>query len=191
MAGGFGQKSNSKNKSFLKTVSNNEVFKDSPTDSAGKKINNSGTLFPGQSIEFPQKQTETINWNKEFLFKSIQVEQQSIINRQNDEIQQAINEIRLEIKKLIDTTENLDQEIINIPLENITENNTYQLNFLSRIKNLIQNFRKNISEAGVWLEGFTHKKNRRNAFWGHVKNKKNGGEQYLFSGEHSASRSAN
>jgi len=188
MAGGFGQKPNSKNKSFLKAGSNSEVFKDFPTNSTEKKINNSGILFPGQSIEFSPKQNQPINWNKEFL---IQNEEQLIFSRENEELVSAINELRLEIKQLINTTENLDQEIINIPLENITETNHYQLNFLIRIKNLIKNFRKNISQAQVWLESFTHKKNRRNAFWGHVKNKKNGGEQYLFSGEHSASRSAN
>ncbi|MFA5532634.1 MAG: DUF5660 family protein [Candidatus Shapirobacteria bacterium] len=191
MAGGFGQKPNSKNKSFIKNGSNSEVFKDLPTTSTEKKVNNSGILFPGQSVELSKPQTESINWNKEFLFKSIQVEQQSIVNRQSEELVSAINEIRLEIKKLINVTENLDQEIVNIPLEENSENNQYQLNFLFRIKRLIENFRKNISDAGVWMESFTHKKSRRNAFWGKARNKKNGGEQYLLSGEHSASRSAN
>lgn len=190
MAGGFGQKPNSKNKSFTKTGLNSEIFKDFPANSTEKKIN-SGVLFPGQSVDLSKPKAESINWNKEFLFKSIQVEQQTIVNRQSQELTSEINEIRLEIKKLIDTTDNLDQEIISISLEEISENSQYQLNFLSRIKILIQNFRKNISEAGVWMESFTHKKSRRNAFWGKARNKKSGGEQYLFSGEHSASRSTN
>jgi hypothetical protein len=70
----------------------------------------------------------------------------------------------------------------------VVEFSEYQLNFFQRIKMIIINFRKNITEAGVWLESFNHKKGKKNAY----RNKsKSGGQKYTDSGEHSAARSAN
>ena len=188
MAGGFGQKSNSKNKKFGPT---NETLKEFNNPAASEKPKKQGILKPGESIDFTQEKNNSINWSHEFLLGSIKKEEVAVNQRHHQDIQKAIEELRSEIKKLIQNTEDLDSQITNIPQQNITEFNTYQINFLTRIKNLIINFSKNISQAGCWLESFNRKKSRKNAFWGQVKNKKSGGEQYLYSNEHSASRSAN
>ncbi len=82
-----------------------------------------------------------------------------------------------------------DVEIAAIsPIVDVSE---YQLNFLQRIQKIISIFRQNISEAGNWMESFNAKKKKKNYFWNTAKNKKKGGTDYLFSNEHSASRSAN
>ena len=192
MAGGFGFKLNPKNKNLIKK-NNSEVLKDFPDSSVKKSTPRfSGTLFPGQSIDInPSKNETKINWSQEFITKSITQEQSLFINQHNNEIQKAINELHLEIQNLVKSTENLDQEVVHTATQNIVENNQYQINFLKRIKNLIIKFRQNIDQSCLWLDSFTHKKSRKNAFWGNVRNKKGGGEQYLFSGEHSVSRSAN
>lgn len=190
MAGVYGSKPDPKNKGFTKK--NNEVFNDF-TDSSAKKSETKlfGTLFPGQSIDINKKETTTnISWNREFLFKTTTQEQAIFVNQHSQEIEKAINELRLEIKNLAKTTENLNQEIIQSIEQNVADFSEYQLNFFQRIKIIIVNFRQNITEASVWLESFNHKKNKKNAFWNKAKSK-NGGEQYLMSGEHSASRSAN
>lgn len=191
MAGGFGQKYNPKNKSFVKSSSNSEVLNELPSNYFENKTKTSGILIPGQSVEFNPSVPEKTNWNKEFLTNSIEIDQKLIIQRQGQELNQTVEELRLEIKKLIDITSELDNEISNVPLVNIPENNEYQLNFLDRVKRIIKNFRKNISEATTWMTAFNNKKNKQKSFWGRAKNKKSGGQQYLLSGEHSASRSAN
>jgi hypothetical protein len=189
MAGGYGSKPDPKNKGFLKK--NNEILNNF-SDFSAKKTENKlfGILFPGQSIELNKKETTNISWNREFLTKSTTQEQAIFINQHSKEIEKAINDLRLEIKNLIKTTENLNHEIIQSAEQNIVDFSEYQLNFFQRIKMIVINFRQNITEASVWLESFNHKKNKKNAFWNKAKSK-NGGEQYLMSSEHSASRSAN
>lgn len=191
MAGGFGPKLNPK-KSFIKK-NNSEIlkeFSDSSVTQTEHKL--SGKLFPGQSLHPNQEnQPNQINWNREFLLKTANEEQPLFVNQHKNEIQQAIEEIKQEIKKLILSTDNLDHEIVQATEQNIPETNEYQLHFLQRVRNLIVQFRQNIDQSCVWLENFNHKKSRKNAFWGNVRNKKGGGEQYLLSGEHSVARSAN
>lgn len=182
MAGGYGSKIDPKRK--LVSSNNNEILKEFSDPFRG-------VLFPGQSIEINKKETTTnISWNREFLTKNTNQEQAIFVNNHSQEVEKAINELRLEIKNLKETTEDLNQEIIKTVEQNVVEFSEYQLNFFQRIKIFVVNFRKNITEASVWLESFNHKKSKKNTFWNKAKSK-NGGEQYLNSSEHSASRSAN
>jgi hypothetical protein len=191
MAGSFGFKPNQKSKTLIKK-NNSEVLKEfSESSSSKSEKKTSGKLFPGQSFHPNQESSpNNINWNREFLFKTSSEEHPVFVNQHQQEIQQAINEILEEIKKLKLTTDNLDHEIVQATEQNVSEINEYQLRFLQRIKNLIVQFRQNIDQSCVWMDHFNHKKSRKNAFWNKAKSK-NGGEQYLMSGEHSASRSAN
>ena len=192
MAGGFGSKSDPKNKNLIKK-NNSEILKEfSDSSSSKSEIKPSGKLFLGQSIHLNQESqpNNSINWNREFLTKTANEAQPLFINQHHQEIQQAINEILTEIKKLELSTDNLSHEVVQATGQNIPEANEYQLKFLQRIRNIIIQFRRNIDQSCIWMESFNRKKSRKNAFWNKTKSK-NGGEQYLFSGEHSASRSAN
>ena len=192
MAGGFGTKQLPKGK-FGPKKNNSEILKEFSVDSSVTKPKIFGTLFPGQSIHPNQESVKKsdINWNREFsVSKSVTQEQVVFINHHTQEIKQAIDELRCEIKKLTLSTDNLNQEIIQAVEQNIPETNEYQLTFIQRLRNIIIEFRQNIDESSVWLQSFNRKKSRKNAFWNKAKSK-NGGEQYLFSSEHSASRSAN
>lgn len=193
MAGGFGFKPNQKNKALTKK-NNSEILKEFSDSSVSKSESKaSGKLFPGQSFHPNQESASTkenINWNREFLAKTANEAQPLFVNQHHQEIQQAINEILDEIKKLKLSTDNLSHEVVQATEQNVPEANEYQLKFLQRIKNIIIQFRQNIDQSCVWMDCFCHKKSRKNAFWNKAKSK-NGGEQYLFSGEHSASRSAN
>ena len=192
MVGSFGFKLNPKNKNLNKR-NNNEILKDisdvSPKINAPKL---SGTLLPGQSVDINHPPQEPkVNWSQEFITKSLTQEQSLFVNQHTQEIQKSIQDIRLEINKLVQSTQNLDNEVQQAVSKNIPEFNDYQVGFLQRLKKLIIQFRQNIDQSSVWLASLNHKKSRKNAFWGSVKNKKSGGEQYLLSSEHSVSRSAN
>lgn len=169
---------------------NSEVLKDSQVNSAPQKINLSGILGLNQTVEFnhPETTPQKPIWNPEYLV-STQEKQINSTHQQN--LKEAIDSLRQEIKKLVSSTQDLDTDIQNISLENIAEVSEYQINFLQRIKNFIVGFRQNISEADNWLSVFNTKKKKRNYFWSTARNKQQGGEQYLMSGEHSASRSVN
>lgn len=189
MAGGFINNKNPKNNQANKNGFNNEVVKDYAIVQNPVNFLFEGVLNPGESVN-PNKPEKKSNPTSEFLTKSLSQEQALFINSHTEEIKKSIDELRLEIKKLVESTDNIDVEIEQVSFQEVVEINEYQLNFLQRIKNIIVNFRKNIDQASVWLENLNHKKGKKNAFWNKAKSK-NGGEQYLMSSEHSASRSAN
>lgn len=188
MAGGFGGKLNPKIKNYKTKGFTSEVLNNSPNNFAPKKNNLSGILKPGETFKV---NPESPNFGKEFFNNYLQKEQDLVASSRQTSLQKEIDLLLNEIKKLINSTNNLSEEIENIPLEQIVENSEYQVNFLVRIKNLIVNFRQNISESSIWLECLNSKKKKKNSYWSKARNKKSGGEQYLFSGEHTASRSAN
>jgi phosphopentomutase len=196
MAGSFLNKTNSKQKQKL--GSNNEKIAESIHSFAPEPKNTQkttsgfrGILGLNQKVEL-NKSTSKESWGQEFFhgLNHLVNEEKVLLDNKQKEIQKAIEDIRQEIKKLYQSGQILDREIEKTVFQPIIESSEYQLNFLIRLKNIIIGFRQNISEASIWLESFHSKKKKKNAFWSKVKSK-TGGEQYLNSGEHSASRSIN
>lgn len=196
MAGGFIGKTNSK---VLKQGQffSSEVLKDSrepyPAKSSenNNKISLRGILGLGQPVELNKPHLANENQPKEIFNQAshLQQEQNILFSQHQKELQRTLEELRQEIKKLLKATDNLDKSVENVVINPIAEVNEYQLNFFTRIRNFINNMRQNINRTDIWVQAFAAKKKKRNAFWGTVKNKKKGGEQYLFSNEHSAARS--
>lgn len=191
--GGIMGKIDPKKINAFKSANSSEVLKDSQNNSAPKKFSLSGILGLNQTVEINKNAQKTENWGKEFFgnINLLQQQEKVLFDQKQQELEKAVVELQEEIKKLTKSTDNLEKDIQNIPLENIPEASEYQVNFLIRIKNLIANFRRNINEAGVWLESFSSKKKKKNYFWNTARNKKKGGEQYMNSNEHSAARSVN
>jgi carboxylesterase type B len=187
MAGGNSFTKNPQKGKYNPAFNSAEVYKsqDNSTVTVSSILN--GVLRPGETIDFSQ---EIKTPEKPRIENYLQKEQSLFINQHQNEIEKTIQDLRLEIKNLVQVTENLDHEVEQSTSQNITETNKYQLSFLERIKNLIIQFRKNINEAGTWLESFNHKKSKQNAFWNKARSK-NGGEKYLNSSEHAVARSAN
>jgi molecular chaperone GrpE (heat shock protein) len=191
--GSFHGKVDPKKTKFFGVNKSNEILSDSQTNTAPKKFSLSGILGLNQTVEINSNtSTKTESWGKEFLgnINNVQEQERTLLNQRQNELENTIKELQTEIRNLTKSTDNLNQDVQNVALENIPEVSEYQINFLTRIKNFIINFRKNISEASSWLESFSKKKRKRNYFWSMAKSKK-GGEQYLMSSEHSASRSVN
>jgi len=159
-----------------------EILKESP---AG--ISDPAEKFPQGRTLFEQKKTLERKFKKEFLYQAqrIRTEEKEIFNREKEELREQISGLKLEIKAMADSTQELEAEVKKASLIEPREINTYQTNFLKRLKNFIKNFRKNLDEASQWLETLNRKSDKR--FWGRVKK---GGASYLLSGEHSASRAA-
>ena len=190
--GSYHGKADPKKSSFFGVNKSSEILSDSQTNTAPKKFSLSGILGLNQSVEINKNNPKPENWSNEFLsnINYVQEQEKTLFNQKQKELQNTIKELQQEIKSLTDSTDNLNQDIQNITLENISEVSEYQINFLTRIKNFVINFRKNINEASSWLESFTKKKRKKNYFWSMAKSKK-GGEQYLMSSEHSSARSVN
>lgn len=191
--GGIMGKFDPKKISSVNSANSSEVLKDSQVNSAPKKFSLRGILGLNQTVEINKDQKKPENWGKEFFsnINYLQQQEKVLFDQKQKELENTVKELREEIKKLTDSTDNLNQDVQNIPLENISEASEYQITFLQRIKNFIINFRRNINEASCWLESFTSKKKKRNYFWNTARDKKKGGDQYMMSNEHSAARSVN
>jgi hypothetical protein len=189
MAGGYMGKKDPKNNKFKDTY-NEEVLKDSQPNYSQKapvKFSLNGILGLGQKVEI----NKATNTSKEIFsgISHLQHEQSVLFDHKQKELENTIKELREEIGKLAKVTDNLEKDVQNVAIEEIVDANDYQIKFFERIRNFISSMRKNISEASVWLESFTAKKKKKNAFWNKAKDKKKGGTKYMFSDEHSAARS--
>lgn len=171
MAGGVLFKSNSKPKRGQNNESNNEILKESGA------VNK-------------QQETQKEKAFVKYFLEQLQKEQQMVYDRRQMDVKKEIQELQAEIKKLKALTNDLNTEVEKAIDSTIYEYNEYQINFLQRIRRIINDLRKDICESTDWLACFNQKKKKRNCFWNNAKSKK-GGSQYLQSGEHSASRSAN
>lgn len=190
MAGGISHKSDLKKKANF-TGFTSEVLKDSQQDYRASKpepkvkFSLSGILGLNQTVEIAKSQDKKVN----FFVNHLELEQKTLFDSRQRELEKQISELQAEIQKLIKVTEGLGKEVANVALTPIPQVSEYQINFLQRVRTFIENFRKNISSASLWLESLMTRKRKRNYYWSMFKSKK-GGEQYLFSGEHSAARSA-
>ena len=168
-----------------------EVLKDSQSDYQATKpepkvkFSLSGILGLNQTVEIAKSQDKKVN----FLVNHLEKEQKTLFDSRQQELEKQITALQSEIQKLTKVTEDLDKEVANVALTPIPQVSEYQINFLQRVRIFIENFRQNISSASLWLESLIARKRKRNYYWSMFKSKK-GGEQYLFSGEHSAARSA-
>jgi hypothetical protein len=191
MAGGSNSKKDPK-KLYAKNFFSNESLESqpdfSPAPPAPQKISLRGILGIGQPVEF----NKGISSPAKELFNGIShlhQEQQVLFDQHQKELAKALTELRNEIASLIKNTDNLEKSIENIVVNEIVEVSEYQINFFLRVRTFIASVRQSISETSLWVQSFAAKKKKRNYFWNTVKNKKKGGDAFLFSDEHSVSRS--
>lgn len=193
MAGGLIQKqSNKKNRKStgISTEILNNLFGQEPKQDK-KSLN--GVLKLNESVNLDNKSEKNKQQNPDEFIKNfinhLKEEQNILYSQKEQNIKKELVELQEEIKKLAKTTEDLDKSIEIATETNIVEYTEYQINFFTRLKKFIINLRKNIEEAGIWFESCNNKKKKRNCFWSNSQKGKN--QQYMQSGEHSASRSAN
>lgn len=199
MAGGNSGKLDPKLQKILKNGFSSEVLNDSQGGSFAQKSETkaafslSGVLSLGKTTEINKSAESTKKTNEKVFFglNHLEQEQKVIFDQKQQQLEKNINELREEIHQLIKSTNQLEKQVEVAAITSVVEYNEYQINFLDRIRLIVANFRKNISEASLWLDSFSKKKKKKNAFWSKAKDKKRGGEQYLFSSEHSVARSAN
>ncbi|MFA5895095.1 MAG: DUF5660 family protein [Candidatus Shapirobacteria bacterium] len=188
MAGGSSSKNDPK-KTYAKNIFSNESLESQPdfSPSPPQKLSLRGILGIGQTIEFNKSAAPV----KEIFsgLNHLQQEQQVLFDQRQKELGKALDELRKEIASLAKSTDNLEKTIENVAINEIGEISEYQVAFFIRIRNFIASVRQNISETGLWVQAFAAKKKKKNYFWNTAKNKKKGGDAFMFSDEHSVARS--
>ena len=154
------------------------------------KFNLSGILSLGKKVDIhssPEQKKPQLQANTEF---SIVSQEKVLFSLQQEQVSKEINALRQEIQALVGSVKDVAHDVEQAVYTPVTQATKYEVNFFQRIHKIIQDLRRNISQAQEWMSAQKTRKSRKNAFWGKVKDRQHGGgEQYLFSNEHSAARS--
>lgn len=170
----------------------NESINENSQNSAPQKFSLRGILGLNQSVEIHQEKADKL-WTKEnFHLNIISEQDRKALENKQQELEAVVEQLKLEVKKLTIATSELDSDLSHATMENTPEINEYQVNFLTRLKNLVIAFRRNINEASCWVDTFNKKnskKQKNSGYWKNLKSK--GGTKYMMSDEHSVARSVN
>jgi len=113
-------------------------------------------------------------------------EWESVYNAKNKQIERQIEQIREELKSLAKEIVKYDQNIKQAIQTQVVNPGVYHVTFFEHIRQIISLIRKNVSDANNWLAVYNKRSKSKGTFW---KNAKTGGSAYLFSSEHSVTRS--
>lgn len=133
----------------------------------------SGELQRGESIE-PGKAMTGEYQAQEKLQKQIRFErrileeQKTEIAKKNNELQLQLHAITREIEAVVKTTPKLAHEVKLAQLTSAKDPGIYHVMFLTKILEALQDFKKNIESASVWLAAINKRSNKRN-FWNQYK----------------------
>jgi len=115
------------------------------------------------------------------FFEKRRIEEKIVWTAEQEKIAAQIKDIQEALKKLINTTKGLNRELKTAATQTIVEPSVYQVNFLQRLLNLIQLFRKKLQDSQTWLaEWNTYCRKKRNYYWIQVKKS---GTSFMLSSE--------
>ena len=144
----------------------------------------SGELKPGESVDINAQQKEKS--------KQPQIDR-SLLNEEKARVQQRTNELRMQIKALMDevkaladSTADLGNELKIAAMQAPVDPGVYHVQFLEKLISFIKSFRKKIESASVWLHTANQRAQKKN-YWSMYKKH---GAKFLLSGEHYLTRSA-
>jgi hypothetical protein len=147
-------------------------------DNAGKKA--SGDLNEGEEIIFPKKEKKVDIEPGIDYFREI-IHAETTISRKNEtHLETKIQEIVIELKKLSESSKELQLEFKDITLTTLPAKvGKYHLNFFEWMLATIQNARMRIEDSAVWIGVIAGKKGKKD-YWTLVKNQ---GTSFMLSGE--------
>ena len=168
-----GSQTSPKVQNFLESLRNNSGMsnQESPFSNPFAEFNRQKEIEKARIAQFHQAR------NKEW---------ESIYNAKNKQIERQIEQIREELKTLAKEIVKYDQNIKQAIHTQVANPGVYHVTFFEHIRQIISLIRKNVSEANNWLSIYNKRSKSKGAFW---KNAQTGGSAYMFSSEHSVTRS--
>jgi hypothetical protein len=131
------------------------------------KKHTSGDLKEGQEVDLKNAQKEVsqhieaaYNYRSEIIHGERRIHTQD-----SQETQVKIQEVMIEIKKLIDSSKELQVQFKSITVEQAPQNaGKYHLNFVEWLLQNVREIRMQIEDSGAWMAAFKSKKNKR-GYW--------------------------
>lgn len=144
------------------------------TDSKEKQKKNQGDLIEGQELNLKGLQGENskneeasreveagIDYLKNYSREIGHVAERAI-SRENQELETQLKEIMAEIKKLADSSKELQMQFKEVAIEQYaTKPGKYHKNFFSWLLSIIRSARMRVEDSGAWLQAMHSKKKSR------------------------------
>lgn len=140
----------------------------------------SGDLNEGQEVILTKKETKVnIEPGIDYVSEIIHAETR-ITKRQEANLEAKIEEIVIELKKLSESSKQLEVEFKDVTVATLpTKPGKYHLNFFEWMLATIQNARMRIEDSATWVGVVSGKKNKKD-YWNSVKSH---GTSFMLSGE--------
>lgn len=124
----------------------------------------SGELQPNQTIEFGEKTPEPV------AQAPVRTEVQHKPNTEkiDMETRQQLEMIRTELKALIASLRNLNQEVQSAVNQEVVHPGVYHLNFYEQLRTFIKVLRQQVEDSRTWLASFNTRK-KKMGYWGMYK----------------------
>lgn len=127
----------------------------------------------------PLDNKEKFQWSRQ-EFTNFRSQEHLLFKQAEEEVKVQIEAIRAELLKLIQSADELSQEVKIAITQEIVDPGTYHLTFLERIHGFIIFLRKNIAESRNWLALANQRSKKRGHYWQQFKKS---GTKFLLSAE--------
>jgi hypothetical protein len=130
------------------------------------KSKRTGELQEGQELnlkEFQEEKEEKLNLEPgiDYAREIIHV-QETAINRENKELEAQLREIMAEIKKLTDSSKELQMQFKTVAVEEyVVTPGEYHKSFFSWLLSIVRAARMKVEDSGAWLQAMHSKKKSR------------------------------
>lgn len=124
----------------------------------------SGELQPNQTIEFGEKAPEPVAQ----IPVRTEVQHKPNAEKIDMETRQQLEMIRTELKALIASLRNLNQEVQSAVNQEVVHPGVYHLNFYEQLRTFIKVLREQVEDSRTWLASFNTRK-KKMGYWGMFK----------------------
>lgn len=190
------QKEKKRATSFVESVKEQgQALTEGFVDSASKQIfgpktSQSKQENPNQSNqfnfnEFLKQREQKIRQQERMRAESQRRQEHVLFHRKDEETKKEIEQIKIELKKIIKATGEISEVLIESEKTVTTttvDAGDYYVNFFQRIRKLIAIAKKRLSESQHWLEVFNQRTKSKSHYWGQVQKS---GTKYMLSHERS------
>ncbi len=151
----------------------------------------SGDIVAGESIEISDVFSGKAEENKKLkaqitLEKSLLEEERVQVEKKTNELKLQLHAISQEVVTLVQSTQNLSQEVQIAAMQAPIEPGVYHVIFFQKLLEFIKSFRKKIEDASIWLQSVNKRAMKKN-YWSLYKQH---GSKFLLSPDHYLQRSA-
>lgn len=139
----------------------------------GPKRNKSqGSLESGQSLDLKkawQEREAQIRREERRFAQQRRQEEKVVYSRKDEQIKLEVKAIRQELKNVAKQAGVMGQQLEKASFNAVVSPGTYHLNFFERLRQVLTELRKKLSESNTWLTACNKRVQKRSHYWRQVK----------------------